>query len=214
MDTVAVKKQGWRRTAVVAQPEVIQAEHDAAEAKQGNGGGNQHAAGDVRPLQGGVKEHGEPGADRQQRKSEDDEHTADVVAIAVVTRELPLVVEWQRGAGGSRRRRQLLTEAGDEQSHRCLAAARFAADAAVACTLQAQGGVMGRFAVAPVEGKGRAVVPEFQNIRRAQVQGAPRDGMMADVQAVAVKMQDATCNAPAATPTTRRQVLTRWRTAR
>ena len=55
--------------------------------------------------------------------------------------------------------------------------------------MQAQDGVMGRFAVAPVEGKGRAVVPKFQNIRWAQVQGASRDSMMADVQAVAVKMQ-------------------------
>ena len=55
--------------------------------------------------------------------------------------------------------------------------------------MQAQDGMAGRFVIAPIKGEGRAVVPEFQNIRRAQVQGAPRDGMMADVQAVAVKMQ-------------------------
>ena len=181
MDTVAVKKQGWRRTAVVAQPEVIQAEHDAAEAEQGNGGGNQHAAGDVRPLQGGVEEHGEPGADRQQRKSEDDDDVADVVAVAVMPRKLPLIVKRLRRAGGGAGRRQLLTEAGDEQRHRSLPASRFTANIAVAGAMQAQDGMAGRFVIAPIKGEGRAVVFELQNIRRTQMQGAPGNGVVADV---------------------------------
>ena len=189
VNAVAVKAQGWCGAAIVAQPEVIQTEHDAAEAKQGNGGGNQHAAGDARPLQGGVEEHSEPGADRQQRKSEDDDDVADVVAVAVVTRELPLVVERLRGAGGSRKRRQLLTEAGDEQRHRCLPASRFTANIAVAGAMQAQDGMAGCFVIAPIKGEGRAVVFELQNIRRTQMQGAPGNGVVADVQAVAVKMQ-------------------------
>ena len=104
-------------------------------------------------------------------------------------RKLPLIVKRLRRAGGGAGRRQLLTEAGDEQRHRCLPASRFTANIAVAGAMQAQDGMAGRFVIAPIKGEGRAVVFELQNIRRSQMQGAPGNGVMADVQAVAVKMQ-------------------------